>query len=268
MTAGRPNIPESVKREVRQRCGFGCVICGLPLYEYDHLLGWAQVHRHVAEEITLLCDQHHREKTNGLLPEMQVVAASANPCNKRKGTSAPYAFHYAGAECSMKIGTSIVLARDGGHGLFMCGVSVDGQPLVAFRGEDQHLLLSILVLDRDNEPLMAVQDNEMMYSTSTWDVSLMGRNLIVREAAGEVALDVSFDVPHGVDIRRAHLRANGVDIEVSAGAVRINSEEYGITASNSLYVGGDVVSGISIGGRSPRLPGWLHIDRITRRYGQ
>ena len=29
-------IPEGVKREVRQRCGFGCVICGLGFYDYEH----------------------------------------------------------------------------------------------------------------------------------------------------------------------------------------------------------------------------------------
>jgi 5-methylcytosine-specific restriction endonuclease McrA len=42
----RPKIPEGVKREVRQRCGFGCVICGLPIYEYDHLVPYAQVLSH------------------------------------------------------------------------------------------------------------------------------------------------------------------------------------------------------------------------------
>ncbi len=38
----RPKIPLPIQREVRQRCGFGCVICGLPLYDYDHIIGWAE----------------------------------------------------------------------------------------------------------------------------------------------------------------------------------------------------------------------------------
>ena len=62
------NIPLPIQREVRQRCGFGCVVCGMPLYEYEHLLGWAQVERHVATEITLLCDQHHREDLRSTAP--------------------------------------------------------------------------------------------------------------------------------------------------------------------------------------------------------
>lgn len=60
------------------------MVCGLPLYEYDHLLGWAAVQRHVAEEITLLCDKHHREKTLGLLSNEAVRAANANPLNLQR----------------------------------------------------------------------------------------------------------------------------------------------------------------------------------------
>ncbi len=81
------DIPLPMQREIRQRCGFGCVICGLPLYEYDHLLGWANVKRHVAEEITLLCDKHHREKTAELLPIEHVREANKTPYNLREGVS-------------------------------------------------------------------------------------------------------------------------------------------------------------------------------------
>ena len=69
MGESRPAIPSGIQREVRQRCGFGCVICGMPLYEYEHMKEWAIVREHVADDITLLCDQHHREKTSGLLPK-------------------------------------------------------------------------------------------------------------------------------------------------------------------------------------------------------
>jgi hypothetical protein len=90
------DIPLPMQREVRQRCGFGCVFCGLPLYEYDHVSEWATARQHVAENITLLCDRHHREKTNGLLPVEAVRDASQNPYNLREGVSKPYDLHYNG----------------------------------------------------------------------------------------------------------------------------------------------------------------------------
>ena len=68
------DIPLPIQREVRQRCGSGCVICGLPFYEYDHMLGCENVKSHVADEITLLCRLHHGGKTSGLLPAAAVVS--------------------------------------------------------------------------------------------------------------------------------------------------------------------------------------------------
>ncbi|WNG79930.1 hypothetical protein C6A86_016810 [Mycobacterium sp. ITM-2016-00316] len=63
MSDDRPPIPDPMKREVRQRCGFGCVICGHPIYEYEHMDDYAVVKRHGVANITLLCDGHHRLKT-------------------------------------------------------------------------------------------------------------------------------------------------------------------------------------------------------------
>jgi hypothetical protein len=45
-----------MKREIRQRCGFGCVLCGIRIYQYDHIIDYAQVQEHTADNITLLCD--------------------------------------------------------------------------------------------------------------------------------------------------------------------------------------------------------------------
>jgi hypothetical protein len=109
-------MPLPIQREVRQRCGFGCVVCGLPLYEYDHLLGWANVQRHLAEEITLLCDQHHREKGAGLLPNEVIIEANRRPHNLKTGVSKPYDLHYSGSECEIVMGGNCFKAVDGGSG--------------------------------------------------------------------------------------------------------------------------------------------------------
>ena len=111
----REDIPLPMQRKVRQRCGFGCVICGLPLYEYDHIFGWADTREHMAEEITLLCDKHHREKTSGLLPVEMVIEANSSPHNLRSGVSKPYDLHFSGSECEISIGGNRFTARDQGY---------------------------------------------------------------------------------------------------------------------------------------------------------
>lgn len=59
----RPNIPAKLKRKVRQRCGFGRIICGLPIYEYDHIVEYSKTKHHNEGELTLLCPTHHSMKT-------------------------------------------------------------------------------------------------------------------------------------------------------------------------------------------------------------
>src|SRR5450759_3186045 len=139
-----------MQREIRQRCGFGCVICGLPLYDYEHLKGWANVKEHVAADITLLCDRHHREKTGGMLPLEEVVRANADPYNLRTGVSAPYDLHYSGETCEAVVGGNTFTTTDRGYGTIMIPVSIDGIPVLGFVLADGHLLLNLVLFDECN----------------------------------------------------------------------------------------------------------------------
>jgi hypothetical protein len=166
------NVPLPIQREVRQRCGFGCVICGLPLYEYEHMKGWANVQRHVAEEITLLCDQHHREKTGGLLPLEQVIAADQNPHNHRTGVSKPYDLHFAGTECEISIGSNSFSAQLQ-EGALVVPLLIDSSALFGFVFLDGHLLLNVSFFDECNRQILAIINNQLVHSVDPWDIQLV-----------------------------------------------------------------------------------------------
>ncbi|HEV7494674.1 hypothetical protein [Baekduia sp.] len=208
------NIPLPIQREVRQRCGFGCVICGLPLYEYEHLLGWANVHRHVAEEITLLCDQHHRERTGGLLPIETVQNANNDPCNLREGVSKPYDLHYSGDECEVRMGSLTFTTSDAGYGTIMVPISVDDTPLVGFILSEGHLLLNVNLFDEFNNCILRVVNNQLVQSAEPWDIQLTGRNLVIRAGHRDILVDLTFEPPNRVLINRGRLLRNGVEIVI------------------------------------------------------
>lgn len=208
------NIPLPIQREVRQRCGFGCVLCGLPLYEYDHLLGWARVQKHVADDITLLCDQHHREKTSGLLSTETVMAANRNPYNSRVGVSKPYDLHYVGGECEIVIGGNSFTTKDGGYGTELIPVLIDNTPILMFALGDGHLLLNLNLYDEFNQLVIQIKNNQLYYNVSAWDIQLVGRNLIIREAERKILVDITFEVPNRVVINRSRFMMNGVEVLV------------------------------------------------------
>ena len=151
-----------MQREIRQRCGFGCVVCGLPLYDYDHLRGWANVHDHVASEITPLCDRHHREKGAGLLTAAAVETANQNPHNLRGGVSKPYDLHYSGDECEVTIGGNSFSATNAEYGTVLLPVSVHDTPLLAFVLGDGHLMLCLNLFDEYNQLVLQIKNRRRL----------------------------------------------------------------------------------------------------------
>jgi hypothetical protein len=60
-------IPADIAREIRKRCGFGCVNCGSALYHYEHMIPeFSEASQHIAEKITLLCGTCHDYVTRGI----------------------------------------------------------------------------------------------------------------------------------------------------------------------------------------------------------
>lgn len=257
------NIPLPIQREVRKRCGFGCVVCGLPLYEYEHLLGWANVHRHVSDEITLLCDKHHREKTSGLLPIEEVVKANENPFNLRQGVSKPYNLHYSGTGCEAVVGSNVFTTTDHGYGTVMIPVSIDDTPLLAFILTDDHLLLNVNLFDEYNNLVLQIRNNQLYYSLSPWDIQLVGRNLIIREANRKILVDIEFEVPNKIAINRGRFLYNGVEL--------IISPDYAlITNNHGLFSGNQCINcagGIVIGPHSQEYGAAVRIQDVPRYMG-
>jgi hypothetical protein len=208
----RPSIPPAIKREVRQRCGFGCVICGMPLYEYEHMLEWAEVKRHVANEITLLCRQHHGEKTDGLLPKEIVMEANNNPFNLRSGVSKNHFLHYSGKNVRLVLANSIFQFNDLPENASFAPLVVDGLAVVGFRVECGKLLLQFIAFNEFNVPVLQIVDSELVYRTEQWDIEWVGQKLTVREAHKKILLQLIFEPPHTIRIAKGRILLNGIEL--------------------------------------------------------
>lgn len=257
------NVPLPVQREVRQRCGFGCVICGMPLYEYEHMEEWALVKRHVAEEITLLCDQHHREKTGGLLPKEIVREANSNPFNLREGVSKPYTLHFSGKCAEVVIGGNSFTCEDEGYGTIMVPISIDGVAMVGLILGDGHLLLNLVAFDEFNVPVLHIKNNQLFYSVAPWDIQLVGTTLTIREAHRKILLEIEFSPPNKVMIKRGRFLRNGVEVLVR--------EENILITNNACYISGchahNCHGGLILGHHEKPMSGFMAVQGISRYLG-
>lgn len=224
--------------------------------------GWAIVERHVADEITLLCDTHHREKTNGLLPIEAVREANSNPYNLRAGVSKPYDLHFKGDKAEINMGNNRFFSEYRGYGTCLIPLSIDNVPLIGFVLGDDHLLLNLVIMDEFNNPVLHIKNNQLYYSIEPWDITLVGTRLIVREAHRKILIEIEFQPPNCVIISRGRFLLNGVEVIVRPENILITN--------NATFVSGNQVhsiGGLIIGHHQNPIPGFMIIPDLSRYLG-
>lgn len=195
------SVPRDVKTAVRTACGFGCVICGAVPYEYDHFkVPFSEAKAHDPDDIVLLCDKHHREKTNGLIDNDLIEAARRvapldRPAHFRlSGTHTDFGVHWPTLEIEPT----------------MHGVVVDDQPILQFEASADELepvLISGILCGRDAQPLCVIERNEILVRPkSVGDFFLSANRFTFRDASRKKTLQFSLDA-HGLKIEEiAHAR--------------------------------------------------------------
>jgi len=204
------NIPEPIRRQVRQECGFGCVICGLAIAQYEHIdPTFADAEVHDPKKIALLCANCHDRITRGIWSKDFVLRARKNPKTFQQGYARDV-FQYENP-FDLVVGDShfdnirCIVRTSSGEEWFTIEPSEtqEGPPRLSakFFGPKGMLELEII-------------RNEWSCPTNLWDLKTEGQVLEVRRAPGEIALRLKARPPHGLEIQRLKMLFNGTGIEV------------------------------------------------------
>lgn len=199
------NIPEPIKREVRQRCGFGCVNCGSPIYDYEH---WNPPFEdlkdcHKAEGIALCCPMCHRKK-GGLISNEEYENNIRNPYSMRIGSVKTK--WSAGKEIDVQLGN--VICKNGTR-IFTFNNNV----ILGFlpsKDENCPPLLQCVFHDRNGQPTFMIVGNQIIGNTNSWDLTSKSINgggweWCVRSAKGKIDLLLEILPPNKVFIKQLNL---------------------------------------------------------------
>ncbi len=203
------NIPESIKRQVRQRCGYGCVICGTGIVEYEHIRPeFAKAKAHDPLGIALLCPTCHAKKTRNFLSARRVLEAMERPAAKTSG------FAFSELE-NHRSHPYVVL---GGMTLMNCPtpVQVGGIPLIRIEQAEEACgpyQITASFFDENGIPSLFIRRNEWQVAANTWDVEAIGGRITVRTGPGEIALQLLLDPGEGVVVERLKMHCGGYLIE-------------------------------------------------------
>jgi hypothetical protein len=224
------------------------------------MMEWAEVKRHIADEITLLCDQHHREKTGGLLPVSKVLRANSDPFNLRSGVSKPYDLHYEGDFAAGIIGGNKFVASLVYPPHHLHFLTVDGISMVNFSGEEGHLFLNVNLMDSEGTTILVIEKNTLVYSIDAWDITLIGKNLVLRQAHRKILFDISFETPNTIILNRANVSMNGIELKISPDSVLLIPTY--LEMSGNISIGAN--AGIRIGKRVGDARAMMGIDSPAR----
>lgn len=177
-------IPADIKRIVRQRCGFGCVVCGSAIYQYDHFEPeFKDASEHRAEGITLLCGGCHDKKTKTFLSKETVAEANNNPCTLKKGFSSNF-FDVDVVQPTIFIGNIELLFQGNlivAGGLPILNISPPMQPKTPF-------LISGIFSNDKGQQIFSIAENEFRSELNNWDVEVKGSKITIRQEHRKITL--------------------------------------------------------------------------------
>ena len=87
---GDRKTPANIARQLRKESGFGCCVCGNPIFQYHHIVPYTEEDPHFRpEDMMILCREHHGEshdyKENPTLSIEEQREAKENPFNIKNG---------------------------------------------------------------------------------------------------------------------------------------------------------------------------------------
>lgn len=187
--SNRPAIPDPLKRLVRQECKFGCAICGMPIFDYDHIIPYAEVLEHKLENLILLCPNHHRDKGAKLDIEL-VKEAKKNPFNSKKATVSGYKLE-PNRKYNIELGSNKTnKIFHNGNGEYHC-LWVNGVSFLKLHSINNWITISMIVTDRNGKVILKINKGEITFSTNIWDYTYVGSNLKIRLGPSKIILDIN-----------------------------------------------------------------------------
>ena len=226
MIASR-NIPTGVKRKVRRACGFGCVICGHPIIEYDHIVPFSQVKSHDVDNLCCLCPTHHAEKTRKIIPTEFVAKARSSPLNIKTKYSKPHPLYYFGDRCFVEIGSirNIMFKQPKSPKTIVYSPLVirDEELIKVKFDRDGIIFVDLTIRNELDDFIIKIVENELLFKADLWDVEFVANKLRIVRRDGDTALEMIFKAPYGASIVRGILWNRGSFLRIQDGHVLTKS---------------------------------------------
>lgn len=205
-------IPADVKRAVRKACGFGCVVCGAALYQYEHIDPiWADATVHDPERIALLCAACHDKVTRGRgLSKDDVAKARRSPRCLMDGFTRE--FLVCGDQFGVHVNLGPIVMIQCNPILRVLGTDlISVSPAETIDGPAQ---LNARFEDADGHVLLDIVRSELMVRSDNWDVEIVGPMLTIWDDKRRVVMELESKPRHSLRFLKLRLRHRGFSVVI------------------------------------------------------
>lgn len=165
-------VPEKIERALRKESGYGCVVCGNAIYQYEHIdPEFNDAHEHCADNMTILCGSCHFNVTKKIWSKEKIKQAKL----------APYCIKHGKANDFLDLPTGpIGLNFGNSHLAGNTILRIDGRPIIWFEDAEEAgtpRLLCASFYDKQNVCVLNIIRNEVRIYQSGWDVTTSGTKI-------------------------------------------------------------------------------------------
>jgi len=236
------HIPESVARDLRRACGFGCVFCGLSIVCYEHIdPEFHEAKTHDPECMALLCGGCHDKVTRRFWSKEKISSARRSPACKQTGFSWGEFDFESGQQPYVTIG---------GCTLRNCAIpiAIGDRPVISIESPEEPgapFRLSAFFCDEQGTPSLLIQENQWKMLSGAWDAECVGGRIEIRARKGPHSLILRALPPNGISVEVLRMRVGAAGIDASETTLRV---QIGDNVSHlNGFIADDCKVGISLG---------------------
>lgn len=207
------DIPAPIKRKIRQRSKFGCVICRSGIFDYEHIdPEYSEATTHDPDDICCLCTACHAKVTRGHFSKAYVRKKykEVEAADVREVPPPFDGLDFHDGKAELKIGG---ISYDPG---VTAVVKYHGNEIFSISPSESDMAgINALFLDDDGKESLKILDNVWHGAVEAWDTEVVGPRIMVRKRKGVFALVLRLEPPGRIVIEKLDMRVRDAHILVS-----------------------------------------------------
>lgn len=204
-------IPKNIKREVRKRSKYGCVICRNAIYTYEHIEPlWTDAKVHDPDRMCLLCGTCHEKVNKGHLSK-QTVLDAYQQCETDTSVKRPF------SDFDLRSGSLVVKLGKCKFTHSRAIFTIDGEDLLSFTVPEGRIgfpQLNGFFCDDQGCEIFQIRNNEWFGPLDCWDMEIVKNKITIKSGPNKIALELLLHPPNEIEISELDMRLRNCRVAV------------------------------------------------------